>query len=134
MNGQVSEVTNEELSRWIAEKLEAEPPSCSFTLDFPRPPRSPLGYWSLMYSYLTLHMMTRKATPRDMVNDPAMTVMLLERMIRLDCTRLVFRHWPDGCRLDLHFVDGRLIGIPAETVGRAVAEAAALTLGWGVAS
>jgi hypothetical protein len=124
----LSQVSDADLSRWIAEKLE--PFASMMENNSAICPFSPLNCWHLVD---VLRKKPEKSTtewqPRDMVHDAAMTVMLLEKLIR-NCSHLVFQHWPDGCRLDMHELSRQQIAVPAETVGRAVAEAFALAHGW----
>ncbi len=66
--------------------------------------------------------------PRDFVNDPAMTVMLMEKIIR-EYSHIVFENWPDGCRLTCHRLGGQPEAFIAEEIGRSIAEAYARAKG-----
>lgn len=97
----IPELTDQELSRWIADKLD--------------PQRVPgKGVWYVaMYETVKHH---------DMVNDPAMTVMLFGK---LEPSAIV-SHISSG--YNVQFRNGREPGWTGErpTLGRAVAEAFAL--------
>ena len=131
----IRDLSDKELSRWIAEKLEPEPErglpywkrceipcsACDGTganADRTASCRRCQGYGKV-YS----------RCPRDMVNDAAMTVMLLERGLgSLDwVSDGDFKMWRGGFERQDH---SRIEYVTAKTLGRAVAEAFALANGF----
>lgn len=131
----ISEVSDVDLSRWIAEKLEPKPdehlcggkynpyahrnvyecPACIFR-----------GLQKRTFQFFTFSN-DRFWQPRDMVHDPAMTVMLLEKMGRHTERPLTVSVTTITAYWQVDF-GGAIAG--NERLGRAVAEAFALANGW----
>lgn len=126
-------ITDENLSRWIAEKLES----------FESLPDPEVG----QYASKCWRVANRGHVPfkekgiafygeADMVNDPAVTVMLIERLRCMWMTLTVSKHGvkvsirtkriPLGHRGARHVI----VYSEGERLGRAVAEAFALANGW----
>lgn len=119
----VGQLSDEELSRWIASKIEPEatlPWDCG-------------GYSTLRVWRRNKRMMEHKFewhwTPRDMVSDPAMTVLLLEKLLKKGANicgsgaAVIGAEWPDvvveyGATTEQSVTSSRL--------GRAICEAFAL--------
>lgn len=80
----LSEMSNEEKSRWIAEKLEPTP---AFLLVYEDP--TSYRYSSgRMWAWSNTEDIAPSWQPRDFITDPAMTLMLLEKLMndkRRDC-------------------------------------------------
>lgn len=117
-------LSDEECSRWIAEKLEPKPVNTSV----PEQP-SPLGFWRSVYHHDTYRGST-DWQPRDMVNDPAMTVMLMEKLGSTGDIQIIgmgehwqFRHLGPAPEMEEIIVD-------AYPLGRAVCEAFMLASGY----
>ena len=128
----IRDLSDEELSRWIAEKLEPEPErglpywkrceipcsACDGTganADRTASCRRCQGYGKV-YS----------RCPRDMVNDAAMTVMLMEKMNEDDNKPLTLC----GTIRTMWRMDWGGFTAQSKTLGRAVAEAFALANGF----
>ena len=111
-------LSDEALSRWLAEKLE---PLQSVVREKNRH-RSLLGVWTPING-------STDWQPRDMVGDPQMTLMLMEKMIN-QCQVRAWKHIGKhgDTHVDLMFSPPRH-GC-AKTLGRAVAEAFALANGY----
>jgi len=120
------ELTDAELSRWIAERLEpsCQAPSSAVTS---RP-----AYWlvEMNPSRMTSAALNSGAQyewqPRDLVHDPAMTVMLLEKMKSTE--KIVI--CGDGHWYITRYEHEDFYSANSECLGRAVAEAFALANGW----
>lgn len=123
----ISELSDSDLSRWIAEKLEIKPKE--WQLDAP------------YLKHIAWQYVEKRWEPRDMVHDPAMTVMLLEKLMRepkRDCY-LTFDHYGELANqyeleigvTDAGYAQGlRGFILHGAQLGRAVAEAFALANGW----
>lgn len=131
-------MTNDDLSRIICDKLEPidrllNPAFTSIDrlikAKYTRPEPQDRSWW---VSPLGLHQFINGLGWRhvDMVDDGNKTVFLIERMIRLNCSHMVFQTWPDGVRLDLHNLSRQPVATGAESVGRAVAEGLAKMMDW----
>ena len=120
-------VKDQELSLWIAEKLEPAP---AWT-----PLRKSREYLGTFYSdgkcwqrRFDGEQGQRPQEPRDMVNDPACTVMLMEKLLCHHGVKLDRGVDPDYC---LSWFDGQKWSeVDGESLGRAIAEAFALAHGW----
>ena len=125
----INDLTDGQLSRWIAEKLE---PLESLPKENVSP--SPLGFWHRPRVF-TGHTFDHSWQPRDMVNDPAMTVMLLanRKFVSLnqieDCDE---GPWEACfCKHAQHSIACEAFAtVMADTMQRAVAEAFALANGF----
>jgi hypothetical protein len=124
------EISDESLSRWIAEKLEPMPndtPDEVAVLD--EWPLSNGKNWQLVSSYGegdVLHW-----EPRNMVTDPAMTVMLLEKMGTAELEPDL--SYENGCWhvYTLRDVGPQFVDFSRKLkIGRAVAEAWAIANGF----
>ena len=128
----MTDFSDEQLSRWIAEKLEPlstlpNEDDC----DHADMEAFPTEYWLASYRMSRVTCMHVPSwEPRDMVNDPAMTVMLLEKMPEPslwlesnpgDAVKI----W--GCSADM---STNLDNGWSDRIGRAVAESFALAHGW----
>jgi hypothetical protein len=122
-------LTDEELSRWICDKLE---PLHTVGLNRVNGKVTSFeGFWTAGDGWESMPSKD-KLKPRDMVNDPAMTVMLLIEVIRQSDVLLsglgVLSGLGDRIGITLEHLDVERIA--AEKLGRAVAEAFALANGW----
>lgn len=122
----IAEVSDADLSRWIASRFEPTLMICEHYVSLWGPHKG-TKYFNTAFDVAddgdTL--INLRWEPRDMVNDPAMTVMLLEKMTLAHLMFLrstnMWRCCADG--REQHFVH-------SEKLGRAVAEAFALANGW----
>ncbi len=120
----IQELSDEKLSRWIAEKIEPKPEGEPWTV----PLDSPLRVWhASIASAICDGRQPAYWKLRDMVSDPAMTVMLMEKLLsvqRLD----IWTHFAGG---DVHINTlNPLIHGCSKTLGRSVAMTFALANGW----
>ena len=115
----IRDLSDEDLSRWIVDGLE---PLTQDKYGDAQPLITALEpqYWVWCDGIWQ---------PRDMVNDAAMTVMLMERGLgSLDwVSDGTFKMWRGGFERQDH---SRIEYITAKSLGRAVAEAFALANGW----
>lgn len=130
----ISEVSDQELSRWIAEKLEPEPEKINEHGD------SRGGWWLWCYQH-RLHgteiVDTGKWQPRNVVNDPALTVKLIEHsgfvsLFLLEDGKEPCIYHAEFCGAVSHSLDcGENMRVASNPdPGRAIAEAFALANGW----
>ena len=143
----MSKTTDAELSRWIAEKLEPTPKPSAYndSHNFPRM-NSASGLWTFptqLEHYESCYSRRggrcdcdashglREAKPRDTVNDPDMTMMLLKRLMQME--RVYVALQPDQIVIN-DYRDGysrmSYIFKPLDNLGRSIAEAFALANGW----
>ena len=126
----ISALSDLELSRWIAEKIEP-----SETLPHVYAKLSPLAVWECRRQF-TGHTFQFEWQPRDMVNDPAMTMLLQKILI---ARRDLGFHGAMTLVFDSYTITGTWMQIAKRTgkefadvedLGRAWAEAFALANGW----
>ena len=115
----INKLSDKDLSRWIAEKLGWTWQSCGVRGEKP--------HWhEPVVNGYRCHVTGREP---DMVNDPAMTVMLLEKRCFYD----IRKHPRGWVFTDEKGVDHKHVNnLSVMSLGRAVAEAFALASGWEV--
>ena len=129
----ISELTDEQLSRWIAKKLEPCPAKDAIpagsTYNVSKPSRwllvgvSSTGAWWCHFD-IDFGYSIGDWQPRDIVNDPAMTVMLLEKLSRYYVE--LSGRFINGT---MHYICNKHLN-PTLVLGRAVAEAFTLCQGF----
>lgn len=121
----ISEISDEDLNIWIATQLEplSSLPNAD-ECDKQDMDNFPTECWIASFRMSRIALMHVPSwEPRDMVNDPAMTVMLLEKLASGDFVR----------SRSLERIREAMARVVWDkiSVGRAVAQAFALSLGWG---
>lgn len=120
----LSELTDEQISQWIAEKLEPKP---AIGISYSKmAAEGRLWWYGEQNGYI-------KCWPRDMVSDPAMTVMLLEKLLKSGFNDVqhttTLTYWKNVAKWECDEGAAKR-ALTTQSLGRAVAEAFMLANGW----